>query len=129
MTKLPDNVVHAAVEGYFGYKMPPSEERNQTMRRALDAANLNIVAYAERLEENIANLRAENEKLLADAERLSMMLKEQDFELERLRQSYIPFAEKHNELRDAVKQLFKDRTFATFEQNLSWLKRYIDQYT
>ena len=65
MTKLPDDVVHAAVEGYFGYKMPPSEERNQTMRRALDAASLNIVAHVERLEENLVTLRAENEKLRA----------------------------------------------------------------
>ena len=62
-----------------------------------------------------------------ELERLERVILELKQENERLRQSYIPFMEKHNELRDAVKQLFRDRTFATFEQNLSWLKRYIEQ--
>ena len=72
-------------------------------------------------------LMAENEALLADTERLCMMLKEKDIELERLRQSYIPFMEKHQELRAAVKQLFEDRQSKTFFQHLSWLQRYIEQ--
>jgi|Laugresu1bdmlbdd_1035124.scaffolds.fasta_scaffold30278_3 thiamine kinase-like enzyme len=67
------------------------------------------------------------ERLFSDNERLERLILELKQENERLRQSYIPFMEKHNELRDAVKQLFRDRTFATFEQNLSWLKRYIEQ--
>ena len=60
-------------------------------------------------------------------ERLEMMLAELKQENERLRQSYIPFVEKHNELRSAVKQLFEERTYTTFAQNLSCLKRYIEQ--
>lgn len=62
-----------------------------------------------------------------EIERLEKQIAELKQENERLRQSYIPFAEKHNELRAAVKQLFEDRTSKTFTQHLSWLQRYIEQ--
>jgi len=68
--------------------------------------------------------REDNE---GELERLEMMLVELRQENERLRQSYVPFVEKHNELRSAIKQLFEERTYTTFAQNLSWLKRYIEQ--
>ncbi len=111
MTKLPDDVVHAAVEGYFGYKMPPSEERNQTMRRALDAASLNIVAHAERLE--------------GDIERLERMLDEKDFELSVLRRAFEDYAEREKELRLCLRW-FADRNYdhyLTFEEALKRSKR------
>ena len=69
----------------------------------------------------------EIERFKADIERQEMIIDELKHENEKLRQSYIPFAEKHNELRAAVKQLFEDRTSKTFTQHLSWLQRYIEQ--
>lgn len=67
------------------------------------------------------------DRLESDIERSEKIISELKQENERLRQSYIPFVEKHNELRYAVKQLFEDRQSKTFFQHLSWLERYIEQ--
>ena len=67
--------------------------------------------------------REDNE---GELERAAKIIQELRQENQRLRESYIPFVEKHNELRVAVKQLFEDRQSKTFFQHLSWLERYIN---
>lgn len=102
-----------------------SERVRDIIKRLLNrAANAEIIKEKPNLYYDAAH---KIEQLYSDNERLERIILELKQDNERLRQSYTPFMEKHNELRDAVKQLFRDRTFATFEQNLSWLKRYIEQ--